>query len=121
MDRYELWFNLKPNVQDLEFADAFEALVAHLKKEGMIENAYLARRKLGFGPPEIGEFWASLHFTGLAQLDDVFGEMAKRSPASHQLHAAVFARVKDLRTALYRDFPDPSRRKATPSHSPEMI
>ncbi len=122
MDRYELWFNLKPNVTDMEFADAFEGLAAHLKKDGLIQAAFLARRKLGFGPPELGEFWASLHVENLEQLDRAFQTMAGRHPEAHRAHAAVFGRVKDLRTALYRDFPDPSRRRQSPlGRSPEMI
>ncbi len=122
MDRYELWFNLKPNVGDLEFAEAFEALAQHLKKHNLVEGAYLARRKLGFGPPELGEFWASLHVKNLDQLDQAFQIMAARHPDVHKAHAGVFSRVRDLRTALYRDFPDPSRRRESPAtRSPEMI
>ncbi|MGB0651670.1 MAG: DUF6614 family protein [Thermoplasmatota archaeon] len=115
MDRYELWFDLKPGTRDLDFADAFDALAAHLKEEGLVEAARLARRKLGLGPASLGEFWATLEVKDLAQLDAAFNVMAARKPDAHKLHAAVFTKVQGLQTALYRDFPDPVRPRGPPA------
>jgi hypothetical protein len=46
----------------------------------------------------------------LAQLDDAFRLVATRSGEIERLHSAVFTAVTDLKTALYRDFPDEERR-----------
>ena len=50
--------------------------------------------------------------TGLGQLERAFQRVARRDPEIEKLHAAVFSAVKDVRFALYRDFPDPVREGA---------
>jgi hypothetical protein len=98
VDHYHIWVNLRPGVKDLEFAERVERYMAHLRSHGTIEGHSLARRKLGFGPKEIGEWHIVVRVTDLAQLDE-----------TEKLHAAVFACVTDFSSALYRDFPDPVR------------
>jgi hypothetical protein len=48
--------------------------------------------------------------TGLAQLDDAFAAVSSRGGAVEGLHHAVNSRVRDVFFALYRDFPDATRR-----------
>lgn len=88
---------------------AVRAWLDHLQAEGLIGGWTLTRRKLGFGPAELGECCAELRTDGMAQLEAAFQRVAARAGAGEELHRAVDARVRNLRTALYRDFPDPQR------------
>lgn len=109
MDGYQIWVDLAPGVNDLEFSRALAALLDHLKADGRIEGWRLRRRKLGFGPAELGEFWISIETRDLAQLDTAFSSVAVRAGELEDLHRAVFSRVQNFRSALYRDFPDAVR------------
>ncbi len=109
-----MWFNLIDSHRDMEFARAVEAYMSHLKKEGRIEGWRLTRRKFGFGPDCIGEFHCEVWTSDLAQLDHAFSLVATRSGEVEALHRPVYSAVKDFRSALYRDFPDPERAAPKP-------
>jgi Family of unknown function (DUF6614) len=106
MDYYQIWFNLKDSTRAGEFCEAVEGYLGHLRGHGLIEGYRLTRRKLGFGPPQLGEFNISIETRDLAQLERAFQRVATREGEVETLHRAVFSAVKDLTTALYRDFPD---------------
>ncbi len=110
MDIYHGWFNLKEGEADGEFARHFAAYMGNLKEAGRIAGWRLTRRKLGLGPSFLPEFHIMIETTGLAQLDDAFAAVASRSGAVEDLHHAVNSRVRDVFFALYRDFPDATRR-----------
>ena len=112
MDHYHIWFNLRDTSRDLKFAHDLAAYMAHLKAQGAIEGWNLARRKLGFGPHELGEFHVDIQTRDLAQLEQAFQTMAPRAGEAEKLHAAVWAAVTDFRSGLWRDFPDPVRQGA---------
>lgn len=109
MDHYHIWCNLKDTHKDLEFVRNLRAYLGELERRGKITGFSLTRRKLGFGPPELGEFHVTISATSLAQLDDAFTIIAPRSGDIETLHARVYSMVTDFRSALYRDFPDPQR------------
>lgn len=109
MDRYLLWFDAADSRADLELAAAVRAWTDRLCQEGLIESGSLTRRKLGFGPPELGEFCVEFRVRDLGQLERAFAAVAERAGPREELHRAVWSRVRNLRTALYRDFPDPQR------------
>lgn len=109
MDHYEIWCNLKDSHRDLEFAANLRGYLGQLREQGKIADFRLTRRKLGFGPAELGEFNISIAVTNLTQLDEAFGIVAARSGEVERLHAKVYGMVTDFRSALYRDFPDPQR------------
>ena len=109
MNYYEIWCNLKDSHTDLEFAAALRAYLAHLQSDGRIRGFRLARRKLGFGPPELGEFQITIETDDLVQLESAFDLVSTRSGETERLHAAVYSRITDFKAALYRDFPDPGR------------
>jgi len=83
----------------------------YLQKRGLIEGWKLARRKLGFGPSEIGEFHLVIETKNLAQLDEAFNHVATRSEPVESTHFAVNSKVQNLKFGLYRDFPDCVRRE----------
>jgi hypothetical protein len=111
MDYYQGWFDLKPSIKDTDFAHDLAQYMAYLRERGLIEGWKLARRKLGFGPSEIGEFHLVIETKNLAQLDEAFNHVATRSEPVESTHFAVNSKVQNLKFGLYRDFPDCVRRE----------
>ncbi|HEY2839153.1 MAG TPA: DUF6614 family protein [Pirellulales bacterium] len=111
MDIYHVWCNLKPGVSDVAFCDRVAAYLGHLREDGLIETHRVTRRKLGLGPRELGEFHVMIEVKDLAQLDRAFQTVAERSGVVEGLHQAVNSLACDLTFALYRDFPDPVRKR----------
>lgn len=109
MDYYHAWFDLKDTSKDLQFVERLDRYMQHLKEKGMIEGYRLARRKLGFGPPGLGEFHVTIEVKNLTQLDEAFLHAATRGRDVEPLHAGVYSAIQDVKFALYRDFPDPVR------------
>lgn len=111
MDYYEAWFDLKNSARDLEFSERVRDFLGHLREKGMIEGYRLTRRKLGFGPRELGEWHIVIETKNLAQLDEAFLHAASRGPDIEPLHAGVYSMIESVRFGLYRDFPDPVRQE----------
>jgi hypothetical protein len=109
MDLFLNWFDLKPGVSDVALCEAVDAYLRPLQERGEIAGYRLTRRKLAFGPAELGEFCVTIEVEGLAQLDRAFATVSSRAGPIEGLHAAVNRKVRNLRAALYRDFPDPQR------------
>jgi len=109
MDLFLNWFNLKPGVRDVEFCDSLDTYLAALRDRGEIVGYRLTRRKLALGPPELGEFFLVIEVEGLAQLDRAFLAVSERTEPIESIHAAVNQSICELRSALYRDFPDRQR------------
>lgn len=109
MDHYHIWCNLKPSAGDLEFAAAAAEYLGDLQSQGLIADYTLARRKLGFGPPALGEFHLDIQTQNMAQLEEAFQEVARRTGEVEVRHHRMYSLVQDLSFALYRDFPDACR------------
>jgi hypothetical protein len=109
VNTYAIWVDLAPGVEDLAFSRAVHAYMGWFEKEGLLLGWRLQRRKLGFGPDGLGEWHIQMDFRDLAQLDEAFLQAAKRSGEVEGLHADVYRRVTNFKSALYRDFPDPVR------------
>jgi hypothetical protein len=110
MNSYEIWFNLAPGAKDLEVVAAIESYLGYLKERDLLVSYRIRRRKFGFGPEGLGEFNVTIDFHDLAQLDQAFLRAATRDAEVEPLHHAVFSRVVDFKSGLYRDFPDEVRR-----------
>jgi hypothetical protein len=111
MDTYHVWNDLREGVSDLEFAAAVGAWMEHLQSEGSIAGWRLSRRKLGLGPADLGEFHLAIDVVDLAQLDRAFHSAAARALPAEGLHHAVNSLTRNVRFALYRDFPDDFRQR----------
>jgi hypothetical protein len=109
VDHYHIWCDLKPGVKDLDFVAAVDAMLGHLKGLGKLEGHAVARRKLGFGPEAIGEWHVDVRTRDLAQLEQAFDHVTPRTGEMERLHAAVWSKVTNFRSGLYRDFPDENR------------
>lgn len=106
MDYYHIWCDLREGARDTEFVAALTAYLGHLHQRETIAGYSLRRRKLGFGPPELGEFHVEIQVRDLAQLDAAFQQVVPRSGETERLHAEVYSRITAARFALERDFPD---------------
>ncbi len=58
----------------------------HLRAQGLIESWRLTRRKLGFGPADLGDFHLMIEVKDLAQLDRAFDHVAERSESTETFH-----------------------------------
>jgi hypothetical protein len=110
VNRYQIWFDLADSSEDLAFVEALDAFLDGLRERDLIAGWRLARRKLGFGPSELGEFQLEIETEDMAQLERAFREVSRREGETEERHASVFSRIRNMRTGLYRDFPDPWRR-----------
>jgi len=106
---YDIWVDLAPGANDLEFVRSVQAYLQHFQMQGKLDSYTIKRRKFGFSPPELGEFHISIAFTSLAQLDAAFMVAATRDESIEHLHRAVYSRVINFKSALYRSFPDEVR------------
>ncbi|HYM31619.1 MAG TPA: DUF6614 family protein [Candidatus Cybelea sp.] len=111
MDIYHIWFNLKDGVKDVAFADSAKSYFDHLKGEKAIAGYRITRRKLGLGHPSLPEWHVTVEFENLAQMDHAFESVASRKDPVESFHHAVNSKVTDVFFSLYRDFPDPVRRR----------
>jgi hypothetical protein len=111
VDLYHVWCDLKPGVRDTEFCERAGHYLEHLKNAGRIAGWRLTRRKLGLGPPTLGEFHIIIEVTDLAQLDRAFEAAASRAEPVEGLHFAVNSLVQNATFGLYRDFPDRIRKQ----------
>lgn len=109
MDLYHIWCDLADGVGDLEFAKRLEAFLGHLKARGVIEGHRVMRRKLGLSSAGLGEFHIMIETRDLAQLDEAFRHVGARSEPTESKHFDVNSVARNIRFALYRDFPDPFR------------
>ena len=111
MDIYHVWCNLKPGTGDVAFCDRAATYLGQIRDEHLIHGFRITRRKLGFGPPQLGEFHIAIEIKDLVQLEAAFQYVARRAGPIEGLHHAVNSLVTDFTAALYRDFPDTVRKR----------
>lgn len=118
MNYYHVWCNLRESHRDLEFCEHVGAYLGHLQEKQVIAGFRITRRKLGFGPKELGEFHIVIDCQDLVQLEKAFDLVATRSGETEAFHRPVWEAVCDFKSALYRDFPDPQRGQSAKSSQP---
>jgi hypothetical protein len=111
VDIYHAWCDLKPGVGDLEFGERVAKYLGHLQEQGLIAGWRLTRRKLGLGPPALGEFHLMIEVRDLHQLEEAFARVAGRREPVEGFHFGVNSLVQNAVFALYRDFPDAFRQR----------
>ncbi|MEL6473881.1 MAG: DUF6614 family protein [Pseudomonadota bacterium] len=105
MDIYNLWCDLKPGVDEDDFADALGAFLDHMDSSGAIAGWRMMRCKLGFRPDAMPEFHIMIETEDLAQLDRAFTMAAAREGETDQLHVSANAMVHNVKFGLFRDWP----------------
>jgi hypothetical protein len=111
VDLYHVWCNLKSGVSDVGFSEDVSRYLGALREGGRIRSFRITRRKLGLGPNDLGEFHIAIEVDDLAQLERAFRTVSERAEPIEELHSRVNQVATDVRFALYRDFPDPQRRR----------
>ncbi len=106
MDVYHIWFDLKPGVDDVAFAEDLRAYLEPLRATGRARGFRVTRAKLGLRPSALREWHVMIDFDDLAQLQAAFEGVAARVDPIEQLHHAVNSKVHNALFGLYRDFPD---------------
>lgn len=106
MDQYHIWCDLKPGTKDMDFVRAVQRFLGAAQDDGKLASFRIMRRKLGLGPERLGEWHIMIEVTGLAQLDDLFGDVATRSGQIEERHFGVNNMVARISFGLTRDFPD---------------
>ncbi|MDH5680624.1 MAG: hypothetical protein OEZ36_03485 [Spirochaetota bacterium] len=109
MEHYILWFNLKKSYGGKDFVLDLDEYMLTLQDKKLIAEYRIVRRKLGFGPPELGEFMVDIAFNDMAQLDNAFKTVIQGIHEDNELeklHRRVNSQVENFRTSLYRDYPD---------------
>ena len=110
MDLYHIFCNLKEGARDLVFVENLKRYLDHLRSEKKIGDYRITRKKLGLAPPDWGEFHIMIEVEDLAQLERAFQHVASRGGEVEGYHFDVNSLVRDVRFALYRDFPDKVRK-----------
>ncbi|MBS1703702.1 MAG: hypothetical protein JST12_18710 [Armatimonadetes bacterium] len=110
MNVYAIWVDLVDGKQDLALANAVHEYLGHFQRQGLVHSFSIERRKFGFGPDNLGEFHIRILTPDLETLDRIFMQAATRDGEVERLHSAVFSRVKNFRSGLYRTFPDEVRK-----------
>jgi hypothetical protein len=106
MDVYQIWFELKSDADEGKFSEALALFLDHLERERMIETWRMLRCKLGLKPEAFPEFVIQIETLDLAQLDKAFKAAAAREGVTDTLHFSANQMVRNVKFALYRDWPD---------------
>lgn len=106
MDIYNIWFDLKPETEEKNFATSLAKFLAHMRNQNTITSWRLTRCKLGFRPNEIPEFHVMIETNNLEQLDRAFSLATANHKKTDELHFEVNDKVRNIKFALYRDWPD---------------
>jgi len=101
MDQYHVFCDLRPGVSDVAFCDDVARYLGRLRERGEIRGFRVTRRKLGLGPPELGEFHIAIDVDDLAQLERAFQSVSERSDPLEELHARVNQAAARARFAVH--------------------
>lgn len=105
MDIYNIWFDLKPDADEDDFADALRAFMDHMEAQGRVAGWRMMRCKLGFRPDAMPEFHIMIETEDLTQLDRAFTAAAAREGETDRLHFSANSMVQGAKFALFRDWP----------------
>jgi hypothetical protein len=103
MKYYQIWCNLKEGAKELEFYEDLMKYLGYLREHAWIENYHVTRRRMSFGLSELGEFNITMEVQDLNQLQQPFQPVSPYNREIEKLYGDVYALVKDVRFALYRD------------------
>ena len=110
MTIYHTWCNLKEGVRDMEFVERVRAYFDYLTEQDLVKGYRIMRKQLGLAPTTLPEFHVMIELEDLSQLDRLFKRVTSRAEPVESLHHGVNSLVRDPLFALYRDFPDSTRK-----------
>ena len=114
MNHFHIWCSLREGTAEREFADEAQELLADLHARELCEGFIISRRKFVFVPPDLGRFHITVEFASLPQMQRAFAFVEAQGTETPSLYERLTGAVRDLRTALYRDYPEPQRKPTAP-------
>jgi hypothetical protein len=111
MLHFHIWCNLKGGEDEEQFCESVQEFLSYLHERELIEGYQIARRQFVIAPPDLGKFHIMVEFADLAQLNRSFDYVADKRDEVAAFHQSVTGAVRNLSTALYKDFPEPKRRR----------
>ncbi|MEM1276346.1 MAG: DUF6614 family protein [Pseudomonadota bacterium] len=109
MNLYHCFIELKPDAKVLSFCQALEKWMDHLQAADVIGSWRLMRRKLSLASDCHGDLMLEIEFADLAHLDQAFRHVGTHSADVTELYEPVHSMIADLKSGIYRPFPDPDR------------
>jgi hypothetical protein len=106
MNIFHIWCSLRDPAKELEFAEDTQAFLSYMHEREYIDGYRIARLKFEFSPPALGDFHIMVECKDLAQLSRAMDAVSAPDQDLEALRKPVYFAVKDLTTALYRDFPE---------------
>jgi hypothetical protein len=111
MNHFHIWCNLKVGQDDLQFCESVREFLSYLHERELIEGYYITRRKFVVTPPLLGDFQIVIEFDTIAQMNRAFDYVARGGEEVEAFHKPITSAVRNVSTALYRDYPEPRRKK----------
>jgi len=109
MNHFHIWCNLKAGQNDLQFCERVQEFLSYLHEREMIEGYYITRRKFVISPPLLGEFQITVEFADTDQMNRAFDAVSAGGEEIAAFHKPLSDAVRNVSTALYRDFPEEKR------------
>ncbi|HEY3295441.1 MAG TPA: DUF6614 family protein [bacterium] len=111
MNHFHIWCNLKAGQNVLQFCESVREFLSYLHERELIEGYYITRRKFVISPPLLGEFQITVDFASIAQMNRAFALLSEGGEEVLAFHKPLSDAVRNVSTALYRDFPEARRKK----------
>jgi len=111
MNHFHIWCNLKAGQNDLQFCESVQEFLSYLHARELIEGYAISRRKFVISPPLLGEFQITVEFASITQINRAFDLISSGDEEIAAFHKPLIAAVRNVTTALYRDFPETHPRK----------
>ncbi len=109
MNLYHCMIDLANDAQALNFAQAVDDWMSHLRGRGLIGDWRLMRRKLNLASDAHRDFLLEIELDGLRQLEDLFRHACSPSDEVDRLYSRVHGMIGQVEFGLYRPYPDPER------------
>jgi len=104
---------LKSGVEPERFCESARELLSFLHEREFIEGYYIQRRKFAVEPPETGEYLIVVEFSTIEQANRAFEFVTTGGDVIEEFGKTIEPAIKDIHISMYRDFPEPRRRKET--------
>lgn len=107
MTSYHCMIDLKPNANELAFAQAVSTWFGLLQTAGKVARWHLSRRKLRLAGAGFGDFMLVVEFVDMAQMDRAFAHLEEGDHDALRSYTQMHGMIDRAEVGLYRPYPDP--------------
>ena len=111
MNLYHCMVELKDPDRSLEFAAAASTWFEYLAEKNMITGWRILRRKFGLASGAHTDFIIEIEVENMAGLENAFAELSQLDDAAYQKYSRFHDKIAEMKTGLYRPYPDPQQRE----------